>query len=457
MDSGIGDENNTSFSSELQYDFIKDDKNEKLITYGECSRFYLYLLGATICKLISILILGGLKDNTSLFGFSPILNSYGNIQSIYTYIGFIIFSFIFRCIFKKNERKFNQKRKALLIHNNKSKQNFKKLYFQIFLVSFCFGFYSEALNILYGQGFQLLNYWTFETIFTFILIRKYFSFDVYSHHKCSIYFIVITCSIFLLIASLIPNSYGEEEKLNTYQFVKKKLGSYYYSIIFILFFIFLSFVFAYSRTYSKVLMQIKSVSYYTLIFSIGIIGLLITIISYIILYNINAENNILQYFSDLNSCDRNYKFYLEIFLIYPIFIFVKFMQIYFEILIIYYLNPIYTLVTNNLTYGSIKVVSFVSNNSANFINFIFSQLSEDFAIIGYIFYLEILELNFCRLSDNIKKKIKSKGENEFNEIYNFRVKTLDVLSIEEDEGENQNNFVNNKIFEMNEKRSDENE
>ena len=51
MDSMVEEEDAFSIS---KYDFNKVEKNKKLITCGECSRFYLYILGAAICKLISI-------------------------------------------------------------------------------------------------------------------------------------------------------------------------------------------------------------------------------------------------------------------------------------------------------------------------------------------------------------------------------------------------------------------
>ena len=47
MDSISEDEQSNSSLSKNSY--TKDEKRKKLITIGECSRFYLYLLGATIC------------------------------------------------------------------------------------------------------------------------------------------------------------------------------------------------------------------------------------------------------------------------------------------------------------------------------------------------------------------------------------------------------------------------
>ena len=74
------------------------EKNKKPITFGKCSRFYLYILGSGSFKMLSSLILGSNKDKENefgLFGFCPVLNQYNFIQSIYTYIGYIIFGLIF--------------------------------------------------------------------------------------------------------------------------------------------------------------------------------------------------------------------------------------------------------------------------------------------------------------------------------------------------------------------------
>ena len=83
-------ENELSFSNFRKNSFIHNKPKGKLIRIGECSRFHLYILGATICQIISILILGGLKNDICLFGFPTVLNSYSNIIGIYKYIGYII-------------------------------------------------------------------------------------------------------------------------------------------------------------------------------------------------------------------------------------------------------------------------------------------------------------------------------------------------------------------------------
>ena len=79
-------------------DAKKNEDYKKLISIGKCSRFYLLILGAGSFKLLSLLILGAnniYEDGIGLFGFCPVLSNYNFVQSIYMYIGYIIFGFIF--------------------------------------------------------------------------------------------------------------------------------------------------------------------------------------------------------------------------------------------------------------------------------------------------------------------------------------------------------------------------
>ena len=421
----------------------EEDKNEKkkLIRIGECSRFYLYILASAFFRFLCFLLLGYKEKNIGLFGFCPIINSYNVTKSIYTYIGYIIFGTIFYYAFKRKNKKRERETHGLsikLLIHNKSKLMPKsaKTIFQIILVCFFYALYNEIQNILYNQGFQFFYYWTFETIFSYVLMKKYFVMDIYTHHKCSIIFIVITCSIFLLIASFLPGSTitENERSLNSYQIIEKLFNSYYYCIFIILFLLFLSFIISFSRTYSKIIMQTKYLSKYSLIIFIGITGLILSIIASIILYYTNKGNHIMQYFSELKNCPKDLYFYLEIFLVYPIFIFFRFLQINFEILVIYYLDPIYALMINNLYDTLSNIVLFILSNFMNYGNFIFSELSEVFALIGYTIYLEILELNFCGLSENVRRNIKSKADKDYKQINDNRVESyISINETEEDE------------------------
>ena len=219
----------------------------------------------------------------------------------------------------------------------------------------------------------------------------------------------ITCLIFILICSILPES-SSDKKLNTYQKVEEEFGSYYYCILIIIIFLCVNFLYAYSINYFKVLIQFKNMNLYLLIIFSGVIGLIISIIFSLIFPILSDKYDIFKYFSELKSSD---KIYIEIFVVYPIYIFSKYMQMYLEILLIYFLNPFYVLWANDLTYGISKLISFISNYE----NFLFSELAEVSALLGNIVFLEIIELNFCGLSDNIRRNIKLKGELDLKELF----------------------------------------
>ena len=65
-------------------------------------------------------------------------------------------------------------------------------------------------------------------------------------------------------------------------------------------------------------------------------------------------DNINKYFSDLKE-RTNHKFYLEIFAITPLYLIFNFLEFTCEIFTIYYLNPNYILIRDNLYYGTSRL------------------------------------------------------------------------------------------------------
>ena len=90
-----------------------------------------------------------------------------------------------------------------------------------------------------------------------------------------------------------------------------------------------------------------------------------------------------------NKTDKEtYKFWVEIFCVYPLFSFASFMELTWEILTIYYLNPFFVLMTNNLYYIIIELNSFLLNISTNkykIAHFLIAEFSEVFAFLDYMF------------------------------------------------------------------------
>ena len=431
-------------------DSLNDDlkkvlkKNKKPITFGKCSRFYLYILGSGSFKMLSSLILGSNKDKENefgLFGFCPVLNQYNFIQSIYTYIGYFIQSIytyigyiIFGLIFyyfkypdksdlkEKKENKENYdfpKRVRALYKNISETKNIdkvkKNINLKIFFLCVVFAVHIETKKVLYIQGFQYFNLWTTEIIFMQWLMRKYFTIDYYKHHKISLLFNSIFCSSILILTTFLPNSLYEDGKENSFQNIKKKLGSYFYGLLLIVVYMVLSVAFCFTRIYSKVLMQIKFISPYKLVFS----------------------DNLVNYFSSMKSVldkGETYQFYGEIFLVSPTCAFANAMEFIFEILTIYYLNPFYILLSNTLYYTISQLIYFMLNLSSDrlvIIHFIITELTEFFTCLGLMVYLEVIELNCWGLNYDLKKTIMEKAEIEF--------KLLNDSKIEEEEDDDKSN------------------
>ena len=421
-------------TNENDYNYNRETftpKNKKLITIGNCSRFYFYILGSTLFKLFSFFLLGmESKDKKyiGLFGFIPVLYSYRSMQSIYTYLSYIIFGIIFHsCNKGKDKEDIKNIGKVLFaVYDKLMNQNKIKTNFLIILTSFCFAIYNEMQNLLFSFSFHEFDFWSFDILFTFLLMKKYFEVDVQKHHKYSIIFVTIICTILLAILSFLPNVVTGN--LNQFEFVKEQLGSYFYSIIFIFIFLLLSLIYSFSRNFSKVLIQSKFVSYYILIIFIGITGLITTTIISTISY-FYERDNFISYFIELKN-HTTWEILRDVLIVFPLYIFSQFMQIYFEILIIYYLNPIYTLVLNNVYFGTERLILFLFDIKMEyFANFILSEISEIVAIIGYIINLEIIELNFCGLSDNTRRNIMNKAQREFKNLNEDNIeKYLDVNS-----------------------------
>ena len=440
-------------------DAKKNEDYKNFISIGKCSRFYLFILGAGSFKLLSLLILGAnniYEDGIGLFGFCPVLSNYNFVQSIYMYIGYIIFGFIFYHFKGVETIDINggilEKKDQLMrnltiqnIHKNKVAKNLANDNTKCEIAFLCLAFavHIETKKVLYIEGFQFFNFWIIEIIFMQVLMRIYFTIDVYIHNKIAIIFNVVVCSAILITASFLPTSLSIDNPDNSYQTTEEKLGNYFYCILIILFFMVLSFIFCFTRIYSKVLMEFKFVSPYKLVALFGIAGVIVSIFSSLITYYINYKDNIISYFSDMRSSldqGKKYKFYGEIFLVSPIYAFVTCVEFIFEILTIYYLNPFYILMSNTLYYGITELIFFILNSSNDtlvIIHFVLTELTEIFACFGFFIYLEIIELNFCGLSNNLRLSISQKGADEF--------KILSSTNIErEDEGDNDKNVGNNE-------------
>ena len=199
-------------------------------------------------------------------------------------------------------------------------------------------------------------------------------------------------------------------------------------------------------------MQIKFISPFKIIIFFGIAGFPISIIASIVSKYIGYRDNMFLYFCSMKNVlneEKNYKFWIEVFLVYPLYSFTSFMEITFEFLTIYYLNPLYSLMTKDLYYFITKLIFFLFHLSSGILrlaHFLIAEFSEIFALLGYMVYLEILELNFCGLSDNIGKNLAQKGDMEFRKLSKHYLRGMneDESQVDEDDETYKSSSVNSQ-------------
>jgi len=134
--------------------------------------------------------------------------------------------------------------------------------------------------------------------------------------------------------------------------------------------------------------------------------------------NIKSETDIyienffifIKEFSELNSKDIT----IEIVIIF-IEIIIHYCELYFDLLIINYLTPMHFIFCNIIFIFVVKFIELIKNiiNGFNYLSLV-SISPYFFSFIGFMIYLELIELNFCKLNYNLRKYI---NERSLKDIY----------------------------------------
>ena len=466
------------------------------IGLGKCSKKYLYILGTILFRCLRDCIFGFIaidpESKTGLFGFIPELSKHYLLQDFYKYLSYIIGGLIFLNVLKKNNSLNKEKAPVLrskssntLIYH-KQGPNLKEIsIIKILAICMIYCIHAELSRIMYLFDFNGLDFWIFDIIFTIFFMDTYFIITYHKHQKFSMIFVIIINAILLIISSFLPNTNNQDSDLrdkNTYQIIEDITNSRYLFICILFIFIFLSALLSYGRVKTKILMYLYYISPYQIIFYVGAIGSILTFLALIFVTffnckentNYSIENycilskivnnkkkyyydNIFIYFNDLYDNITNYKFYFEILLITPLFFALEFFGFTCEILTIHYLNPIYVLVRENLYYCILRFLFILANiNDYNkymtIEQFFILQFSEISAIFGYAIYLEIIELRFCGLDKDLRRKIIERGERE--SVHN---KLLHYNNNSDENNDNENNDNENNDIDNNDIENNDNE
>ena len=123
-----------------------------------------------------------------------------------------------------------------------------------------------------------------------------------------------------------------------------------------------------------------------------------------------------------------------------------FLESLLEILLIYYLNPIYILISDCIYYGCLQVFQLISQFDETMLLRIIMNV---FSLLFYLIYVEIIELKFCGLDKNLKISITKRGireiqgndDDESDESHDEEEENDDNNEDNENNNDNDNNNV----------------
>ena len=429
------------------------------ISFGEYNKLYKYIWLYLIISLIILFFFSTADVNVLMIDFPKDII----IQQIFDYLGIFILSLLFYSFFYRSEnnnqrtiseinispmKSFSSSQIELIYKENEENRYFSIKQYLILVILLVLAFQIE--NNYYNVGLEGLDFWMFEMVFISIINSKIFKIEIYLHHKLSIGFIAIVCTPLIIL-------------YNFLLIKRKEISIIYIKYIWIIpigivSFLLLSFFRNYALCKLKWFLDFKYISPLKFLIWYGFVGSLICLIFGIISTEIKCIDKStfsdITYFCKINNTidDISVNYYYDNFFVYfrklwkkdktnwyniaVIFllllrIILCFFQNYFSILIVQKLNPIYFIGANSLIYFFVKLATDIYNYVDDRDNYKKSYhylltIPEFINVLGILFYLELIEFNFCGLNYNLKKNILQRSIQDSNiELYKDNIEEND--------------------------------
>jgi len=418
----------------------------KYVQCGEWNNNYKYILLTTIFAFFTNCAFGYIFNDymeeikISEFKITKDKNNHMIINYIFRYLGLIFFSFIlYRFDLYKKEKIFQRNNEGdilqtssiKLIYNNTEENTKIKIIISplfILLIMIIMVLQEISEDIFYRSNLRGFDFWILELPLLSYLNTKYFKFKIYLHHKLAIYLnVFILCIYKIIYLILVMNDNDKERKENSiFKHYTEYWGAFPLGILTYLIII-TTRCFALSEI--KVLMQYKYFSPIKLLIIYGIIGAIITItigsISTFIECN-KISFQVLRICKIKDDTDNTY--FLENFKIWKDEInFKEIFSLLIGIIMNFFYRLFYILIIKNLT--AIHIIfsfifytillewtgTLIKNNYNKNIFFIDAIILIIHLIItfGLLIYLEMIELNFCNLNYNLRKKIIDRSMQDY--------------------------------------------
>ena len=393
-------------------------------------------------------------------------------DSLFSYIGVIFISLIFlreKNINDKNETINNIEEKKTLedLDSNKENNNrnflnlkydgtkeylksTKGIFYYIFILFLWIA--EENLLLIYVDIFQDLDFWFFELIFVSIIYSRLFSSKILSHQKLGMAISIIIGSILKISSiSVTFNSNDPNDDI----FYKK----HPWLIFFVFFYLLLIILRSYVNTQIKIFFDLKYISQRVLLTSYGIAGFIILGLmgiftsnvpcpeelgNFVCKFNISINNTNNEIYYDTNNHTNNSTIYyydnLSIYyesaenmgirlIVIILGIITFFFDKYYSTLIIKLYSPVHFIFSFPIQYFLEKTflliftaIFFIGNlftKEEQLPKFLTDEIGDIFSIIGFLIYLEIIKLHFCKLDYDLSDNITNRANKEIMELVSF--------------------------------------
>ena len=423
----------------------------KIITFGEINKSLLYIfLMSTSCALYKY-----------IYGFTYIecfypMNIYCSLYNwilgpkdkcprhrifdpFFSYIGMIFISFFFLKERTNEDDKIPLERttqfigtqgafKLRLIYNGE-KNYLKSIKGFLFYILILFLWIAEEnLILIYVDIIQDLDFWFFELIFVSLIYSRLFLSKILSHQKLGMVISIIVGSLLKIFSITVTLTSGSE---------KVFYNKYRWLISFVIIYFGLIILRSYVNTQIKIFFDLKYISQRILLTSYGIAGVIILGLTGLFTSNVPCSEKLRNYVCNFdyegNLYYDNFDSYYESgknMLVRLIAIFLGiiafFFEKYFSTLIIKLYSPIHFIFSFPVEYFVEKTFLLIFTaiffredlfTEANQLQkFLMDESGDIFSIIGFLIYLEIIQMHFCNLDYNLTNNIIDRGNEEIKEL-----------------------------------------
>ena len=421
----------------------------KYISFGKYNKLYKYILIYVIIRIVDDYLFSDAFPETMKLSIFEYVNYPHNIliQPFFNYCGAFISSIFFYYYLKS---KIQSQDNTYESQNGINLfQNYELIHYiyqpnikiKIIIITTLLSIISiESINALINAGFWSLLFWVFDLFFIAYINLIMFEIPIYSHKKFALFFIIFFCSFFKF--------------LSTYEYISNDNINLFYKNhiilipIIIIIYLCLSLLRFYSICKIKWILDFKFIPiriFFGIYNFFGIIILLIAclISSYAKCTDKSKINDIdllcfvkmekgdkIEYYFDSFSYffeqlwrkDRKAGMNILYLFLFIIQIFLNALRILYSLIIISRLNPEYYLCSFEIYFFFIRLIRMIKAivEDDNIKASIYNLVAEMGSLFGITIYLELIELKFCNLNNNLKKNIESSSiiEYNLNNIYN---------------------------------------